>query len=559
MFNKLLFLIAGLLFCIESVSASTKKVTDSEYVIIASSFSSYHGWSNKLIKQVNRHFESEHPSLLICNEYLTSKCVFMKQEWDSRFDIFFETYSELPKMLVLVGDEAWIAFRKNAAEKWREVPLLLIGVQNVTIDHENYNDLCHVTNEMLYPISKSTQGYNATGVYREHNYKAVLNVIKQLVPATQKIAFISDNSFEGAVARAKFMYQINNNFTELQVENMAGCHLTTGNLYNRLYLQEWYSTVLVAGWNADQNYRAYTNHRLVSSINSFLPTPVFSIDDIGEEKGLLASGYYYTIEDYAASAIDQIDRVLAGTKPRTLPFVGPANKPVLRLDKMLEGKMVINRANLPMKIEYFNDPTVSTNGPDWRISLGILAIILLGGLLYWVRTKYKILVVDAQLQNAQPDLIRNDLSLALSSAMIYPFEWDLESDRFKFILTDRVPNCFSGCNFANGLSVEKVMESVPYMEKEVVESVVKRLKDGVIKSANFELHFDLDRVFNECYEVNLTVERVNIDGKPLRVVGAMKDITAQKEFIRRLVTTSTLWQEEKIGRSKSRVYEEVDR
>lgn len=515
---------------------ATEQFSGQDYVLIASSYSHYHGWSRELVNQINASLEKKYPDLEVFTEYLTTKCVFAKEDWEKRMNSMFNTYKELPKMLVLIGDEAWIAYRKSAKGVWMDLPVLLVNVHDLTVDYENYQLGCDFMPSTLYPLSNSLYSYNATAVIREDNIKVNIKLMQTLMPKMKKILFISDNTYEGIVARIRFMRWVTTGFPELGYENLGGCHLSTNNLYNRLYLADNTTGVLVNNWYADRDLRSYMNLRLIQSVRTFFPTPIFtSTDDAcySPEQPYLANGYFYKVSDYAERANELIGRILSGENPREIPISGPANKPLVHLDKTEMDYFNINASLFPQQTELYNVPQTFYDRYKHSIMLaGSLFFVLLSALsiflFLWLRTKREKKLKDKLHQ--EYERVNRKLKLILSVSKLIPFNLDVEKRQLSFDIASDHPLNLVINNPQQTISFQQMMNYLSPEQQKVVNQAMDKLQTRETTNVCFNLKV-LDKYKMPIWlEINAVTESYAADGRPERVIGSLLNVSEWREY-----------------------------
>lgn len=532
MLKKSLLFIIGCLFVSFGIKANPKQ---DPYVLVASSYAAKYEWVSEFANVINREIETNYPDLQVYNEYLTTKCVFQKVAWDERMAQFYQSYPELPQLLVLIGDEAWIAFRGTAPEEWKKLPILLLGVNTLTMDYKDYQTGCQVDPDKIYETSFSFFGYNITGLYKEVNLRANISLIKQVVPNVSKIAFVSDNTFEGVINRSRFAFALEHYFPDMEMENLGGCHLTTNGLYNRMYVHEMGTVVLINSWEVDKEYRSYTTDRLVNSVKAFHPSPIFSLNDFQVKRNdllpFMTHGYFYSYEDYLSSGISLLNKILTGTQPKDIPFTGADNKPQIYIDQEDLQRFTNCANNIPPNAVIYNRaPSFYERYKDkvWII-ISVFLMMVAGLILFlimWIKTlKERNLKEEAQKKEA---LANQKLKLALMAGNIFPIVWNIEKNEFYIELLPSVADQLNLEQQSKVYGFEEMFRYIPAEEHDFIFKQLNTLKSGAVSRISFEVHFDSQKVFDRCYWVNATVASIGENGLPTRILAAVMDISERK-------------------------------
>lgn len=142
----------------------------------------------------------------------------------------------------------------------------------------------------------------------------------------------------------------------------------------------------------------------------------------------------------------------------------------------------------------------------------------------------ELMEIQKQLQEAN-----RQMQLAFSAAGATPVVWDIPQDdvRLKFsefkirnggFFTDR-----------DGLTTGEVLGYLRPDERMPLGKLMEDFRTGRQDSASAEFHFDVTGRYENCYSVDLTVERRDDDGVPLRITGVMRNITERRNHERQLV------------------------
>ena len=131
--------------------------------------------------------------------------------------------------------------------------------------------------------------------------------------------------------------------------------------------------------------------------------------------------------------------------------------------------------------------------------------------------------------------VNQQLRMAFSVTNTVPMIWDLEDDLIRFKYPEFKVENKGFCKERDGLSS---LEAVDYMhpdDREVMSRLFADIKNGRIDNLHREIRYDVLGVYADYYDLYLTIEKKDITGKPLRVVGTLRNITESKLYEKTLM------------------------
>lgn len=120
------------------------------------------------------------------------------------------------------------------------------------------------------------------------------------------------------------------------------------------------------------------------------------------------------------------------------------------------------------------------------------------------------------------------LRTAFLAASSVPVLWDIRKNliTLKF---EEFKDMYDGFQKEHsGMSLEAVCAAIHPDDRPAMIEVFEGLRAGRIQTGNMVLRFDMSGVYKEYYDVYLATERIDNDGRPLNVVGTMRNITETK-------------------------------
>ncbi|MEG0500364.1 MAG: hypothetical protein RR550_04485, partial [Rikenellaceae bacterium] len=177
---KIIFILLFFVGLPEAWSHSSNKV------LIISSYSTDYMWSNSIIDALNATLKENYPALELNIEYLSSEQFTEPKSWVRKLNILFQNYEECPPLaVVLISDEALMAYRAADRSHIKDTPVILCAVKPHSISIDDY---CKKYNTLQFSDFTSTESllpkYNATGIIRSMNINGYINLMLKFNPHT---------------------------------------------------------------------------------------------------------------------------------------------------------------------------------------------------------------------------------------------------------------------------------------------------------------------------------------------------------------------------------------
>ena len=131
--------------------------------------------------------------------------------------------------------------------------------------------------------------------------------------------------------------------------------------------------------------------------------------------------------------------------------------------------------------------------------------------------------------------VNQQLRMAFSVTNTVPMIWDLKEDLIRFKYSEfKVGNE----NFYKERDGQSSLEAVNNMhpdDREIMSRLFADIKNGQIDNLHREVRYDVRGLYEDYYDLYLTIEKKDIAGKPLRVVGTLRNITESKLYEKTLM------------------------
>ena len=283
-----------------------------------------------------------------------------------------------PALIVLIGQEAWAAYLSLEDSVRGNTPVVsALSSRNAILLPGDTIDLKTWMPESVDFFTDFPDSPIKAGFVYEYDVEANINMVKQMYPDTENIAFISDNSY-GGVAMQAYVVKEMKKFPELDLILLDGRVNTIYTICDRLHELPEHTAVLMGTWRVDMNDGYFMRNATYAMMEAAPALPTFSLSSAG-------LGYW------AVAGIIPAYRALGKEMARqsyrllTDPQDGNTHMEVIPNETILDGKLVkekkVNITGLPQPVKMLNVTPSFYEQYKYHIwSVGAVLLVLLGGL-----------------------------------------------------------------------------------------------------------------------------------------------------------------------------------
>lgn len=403
-------------------------------ILIVSSYGADYKWSNTIAESMNQELKKTYPGIEINQEFLSSEFLGATDTWGEKMDVLLHNYRKTPPLaIVLISDEAWMAYRDADTNYFKNVPLVLCAVKPHSIrshDFTQYLDTLRLSH--FEPTVEVMKNYNATGVLREMNVSGYLSLINNLIEGLDRFVFVTDSRFYGIYTRILLQQEAETNYPEKPVQYIDARYVNTDSLLSLLPQIPSTAGLLLTSWLTGDHGFEYSKDYIYSQMENKLNTPIFITNNIGLEKEYFVGGYFNEASFWGKRTASLLTDILWGKRPTEIEPV------VLHDDQCHIAWKVFDHYQLkfdklPSKAIFFNEPEPFFVKYKYFVTgLSIAFLIFVFFYLYTLRSNFKLQsaqrlliksVNETKDANAKLERAHENLTVALRKAE--------ESDRLK--------------------------------------------------------------------------------------------------------------------------------
>ncbi|MCM1629512.1 sensor histidine kinase [Bacteroides uniformis] len=355
-------------------------ITGEHPVLIISSYNPDAGRTSSNISDFMEEFQRLGGTNTVALENMNCKSFSEAPFWEKRMAGLLSKYQndKSPALIVLIGQEAWAAYLSLEDSVRGNTPVVsALSSRNAILLPGDTIDLKTWMPESVDFFTDFPDSPIKAGFVYEYDVEANINMVKQMYPDTENIAFISDNSY-GGVAMQAYVVKEMKKFPELDLILLDGRVNTIYTICDRLHELPEHTAVLMGTWRVDMNDGYFMRNATYAMMEAAPALPTFSLSSAG-------LGYW------AVAGIIPAYRALGKEMARqsyrllTDPQDGNTHMEVIPNETILDGKLVkekkVNITGLPQPVKMLNVTPSFYEQYKYHIwSVGAVLLVLLGGL-----------------------------------------------------------------------------------------------------------------------------------------------------------------------------------
>ena len=355
-------------------------ITGEHPVLIISSYNPDAGRTSSNISDFMEEFQRLGGTNTVALENMNCKSFSEAPFWEKRMAGLLSKYQndKSPALIVLIGQEAWAAYLSLEDSVRGNTPVVsALSSRNAILLPGDTIDLKTWMPESVDFFTDFPDSPIKAGFVYEYDVEANINMVKQMYPDTENIAFISDNSY-GGVAMQAYVVKEMKKFPELDLILLDGRVNTIYTICDRLHELPEHTAVLMGTWRVDMNDGYFMRNATYAMMEAAPALPTFSLSSAG-------LGYW------AVAGIVPAYRALGKEMARqsyrllTTPQDSETHMEIIPNETILDGKLVkekkLNIAGLPEPVKMLNVTPSFYEQYKYHIwSVGAVLLVLLGGL-----------------------------------------------------------------------------------------------------------------------------------------------------------------------------------
>ena len=378
----ILFLLLGGNY--STLSADTGK-TDKE-ILVLNSINFNLPWAKSFYWYVHDNLQKR--GISVKAESLSIPALRDTMEVNALVSNLRQKYPKPPTAIVIIGDPAWVACRPLFDDIWKEVPVIIANSRDrlpatveILLSHAPLDDKNSV------PAEEWRKGYNLTTLRQDYYVKETVDLIYNLIPTMDRLAFISDDRYISEETRGDVKAAVSKNFPDLRLELLSTTELSTEMLLDTLRNYKSNTGIIYYSWFESHNEKDnnYLFDHIQEIITNFTTSPLFLITPEDLSNNTFAGGCYVSAESFGDSLLDMLNRILEGAQARNIPGAVGGVKNAYLSYPVLESHNIPSY-RFPKNAIYINRPeSVFQKYRSAILWSAIILIVLITAIAYYIR------------------------------------------------------------------------------------------------------------------------------------------------------------------------------
>ena len=306
--------IKHILFVIVLLCQFTSKLSANDReILVINSYSPDFDWSVSAIQGIKSTVLENFPMAEFKVRYLNSEMFPNMEEWlDYIPKKIYRTEKDNPIAIVLISDEAWLAYQLYYSKQFEGVPVFLCFVKPQTICVENFIENREVEDYVVYSTSDLMKKYPSTGVFREVNIEGTIDLMQRVVKDMNRIVLLGDRRYYASYVRYVLDRYVRDNALTYSVDNYLVGDMTKEDLLADLSTLTKTTGVLLSMWQDGTHSYSYTRDNTYRKMSDNLSVPIFLTIDLGLSTGNFLGGVFLDSYFLGEKTGNQIVRFLRG-------------------------------------------------------------------------------------------------------------------------------------------------------------------------------------------------------------------------------------------------------
>ena len=373
-------LLIHLFCCCQALFA--QQHTPKDYILVFHSINFNETWTHETFETIRTTFTAE--GYLVRGEELQIPAIKDTTEIMDKLAYLREEYAVPPKIVVCIGDPAWLLIRPLFDDEWKDVPILICYSRGMV--PRNTKDMVERKldpDKTMVPTSTIVEGYNVCTLRQPLYIRETIETMQKLQPGLNKVAFIADNRYISILTRQELQSVLEQEFPGIQLDVLSWPELSTENLLDTLTTYSNKNTgIIYYSWYATPQKEE--NHYLVDNVqkmtNSFSNPPVYLVVDLGLENGNFAGGHYISVDDFNETVVATMKKKLQGNPCVCSDLIAGTPKTYLNYQHLYTHG--ITPSNYPGNAVYFDEPPTFMEKYKIPIIGGVVIFFLLLSIIF---------------------------------------------------------------------------------------------------------------------------------------------------------------------------------
>lgn len=273
-----------LLLLLSSITMTGARNTPDSLILIISSYNPETSQTSGNISEFLDEYTRLGGKSSVVIENMNCKSFSEAYLWEERMNDILSKYTgkNFPKIIILLGQEAWSSYLSQDTLLTKNVPVIGGMVsRNAVLLPPNKVDLENWEAESIDVISDTIRNWQVSGFAYAYDIDANIQLILDFYPNTKNIAFISDNSYGGVSLQAFVKKVMKEKFPALNLILLDGRKHTIYSMSEEISKLPEQTVILIGTWRVDKNDGYFMRNATYAMMSANPNVPAFTATSIG--------------------------------------------------------------------------------------------------------------------------------------------------------------------------------------------------------------------------------------------------------------------------------------
>lgn len=390
--------------------------TSSCDILIINSYTENCLWSDDFIEPVYKDFRMPDAPANIYTEQMNIFSITTAGKLEQYKLELLEKYVRVePKLIILLGNPAWVLLSETIDRRWHGVPVLLCAEKETVGPAEIYLEKRVASGNSEVALKDYAGDIPLSVFYAPYYVKETLELIAAVVPNMSKLVFLSDNRWISAQCRKEIEEVMTAKFPQVLLDCLIAEEVTNDALVDSLKASDSATAVLFLSWQKEEQQG---NSILTSNISRLLShysnSPIFTLHNNATEDNGLIGGCFWSDSEIKEHLLPVIRSCLDEPHPQGVRVVTMGTpRPVINYIDYLNASLPLSLC--PADVTFCMKPLTFFERNKYYIALFVALVILAVLYVVWLRR-------TLTERSKRLDLMRNYSSLIGNMPILYARE-----------------------------------------------------------------------------------------------------------------------------------------
>lgn len=375
--KKWILIIGSLLMAVGMQAVEQER----DLILILNSTLSNGTWNEYFDKELQKHCHER------SNIYIDSYTLVIppdnsmeeaEEDAKAQCNRILQTFPTPPKIVIVVGAMGWHVSSYLFDNEWKDIPVILCH-SLPTLPNSLQTVLMYepLDSQHLTTAEELQKKYNFTLLEQRLFIKESLQLMRQIQPRMNKIAFISDSLYMSRMIAKELKEVTEKHYPDLTIDWLTERKINLEQLLDTITSYDDTTGLLYYSWRKPpkNNQDSFFADNIGKALSGFGNTPLFTLKDLHPQEGYFSGGYYISVGDYAAACTKIIEQILDGKRASDIPPVYNAATPHIYFNYADLQWFNIPTSHYPEDAVYYNEPVPFLN-EYWKEILATILVLL---------------------------------------------------------------------------------------------------------------------------------------------------------------------------------------